>query len=141
MLSSLTVKWSLLLLVSLGFACIAIGVILGIVHVTSASSVTTQHTANSTVHPVMLIGPLTFLLSIIRLLLLMAYFCCLGCYTQIHGLNLFTRWRHFATPQPSNGLLIHSSLYIVHSVVDDTFSFSEMYHTFLGFRKFTKYGE
>jgi len=35
-------------------------------------------------------------------------------------------------------LLIYS---IVHAIVDDTFSFFDTYHNYLGFREFAKYGE
>lgn len=52
MLSTTALKWSILILVSLGFACIAIGVILAVLQFTTGA----QHNANSLVHSVILMG-------------------------------------------------------------------------------------
>ena len=52
MLSTAALKWSMLVLVSLGFACIIIGVILGVLQITASA----EHSANSLVHSIMLIG-------------------------------------------------------------------------------------
>ena len=50
------------------------------------------------------------------------------------GRNVATQALQFQTVF----LLIHST---VHAIVDDTFSFLQMYHKYIGFREFAKYGE
>lgn len=52
MLSTAALKWSILILVSLGFACIIIGVILAVLQFTAGA----QHDASSLVHAVILMG-------------------------------------------------------------------------------------
>ena len=55
MLSPAALRWSMMVLVSLGLACIVIGIILGVLQITSGA----QRDTNSLVHSVILIGSYT----------------------------------------------------------------------------------
>ena len=64
---------------------------------------------------------------------------CIMTYLLFLLFFLFSATSHItSTAIPTAFLLIYS---IVHAIVDDTFSFFDTYHNYLGLREFAKYGE